>query len=132
MSIGNLEGTSVPLTGDPLIDGLTSSYKWQLDSTRTIDWSISNGFNGEYWITPSAAIALIDGLFADTAGFIDVDFRYRGYFVDPNDAIVQGSDINFAWDAANLFFSDPSQWALVFYPVPGLVPRGDTFFNGNS
>ena len=51
-----LNGVEVGLTGDSIIDGLTYGYKWDLDSSRVVDWTISSGFNGEFWtLTPGSS-----------------------------------------------------------------------------
>lgn len=39
-------------TGDRIVDGITNGYYWKLDSTKFVDYSISNGFQGQYWFKP--------------------------------------------------------------------------------
>ena len=40
-------------TGDALIDGTTHGYFWVLGADKAVDFSISNGFSGEYWNNPN-------------------------------------------------------------------------------
>jgi len=38
-----------PSTGDRIVDGMTNEYYRKLDSTKFVDYFISNGFQGQYW-----------------------------------------------------------------------------------
>ncbi|PVE06659.1 hypothetical protein [Limnohabitans sp. Rim28] len=53
LNVGNPTPCSHGLTGDNTIDAMTTGHKWVLDATRVIDFSISWGFGGEYWIDPA-------------------------------------------------------------------------------
>ena len=126
-----LNGTNVAITGDNLIDSLTTGYRWNLDSTRIINWSLSDGWNGEYFVSSSDAYRLTNIAFENIGQFINVDFSYVGYFDDPADAYLAGSDINLAHDAYNN--KVPSGfWAFGFYPIENAPDRGDIYYATNS
>ena len=66
--MANPSTTYFPLTGDLAVDALTTGYKWVLDSSRIVDFSISNGFFGEYWNSPSV-VANYVGAALDTFSY---------------------------------------------------------------
>ena len=41
-----------PSTGDRIVDGMTNEYYRKLDSTKFVNYFISNGFQGQYWFKP--------------------------------------------------------------------------------
>ncbi|MDB4106246.1 Ig-like domain-containing protein [bacterium] len=127
-----LNGVEVSLTGDSIIDGLTNGYKWDLDSSRVVDWTISSGFNGEFWTSPQEVVdkaALALELFSHYA---DVAFNYLGSFATPVDAAANGSEINFSMDGSGLFFNNDAFWAIGYFPEPDATARGDIYLNLNS
>ena len=64
-------------TGDSAIDGLTNGYFWLLDSSKTIDYSISNGFHGEYWTVPSSTLATYMGTALSwVSNYANIKFNY--------------------------------------------------------
>jgi hypothetical protein len=54
--MANPQTSYFPLTGDLVIDAETHGFYWRLDASKTIDYSISNGFNSEYWNSPSTVV----------------------------------------------------------------------------
>lgn len=115
-SIASPSNTSFPLTSDALIDAMTNGFKWNLSGNRTIDWSISNGFNGEYWSHPDAVVDHIKVILEIYSYYANIKFNYLGYFPNPTEAANYGSDINIAMDGANKFFNNNSVWAIGLFP----------------
>ena len=128
MSIGNLNGSIVQITGDPLIDAMTNGYRWQLDFERTVDWSISMGWDGEDWNNPSVVSFYIGEMLGTFSYFANINFNYVGYYIDPWNAVYAGSDINIAphWGA------NSNTWGFANFPNPDLLDRGDIYVNLNS
>ena len=118
----------LPLTGDPLIDTSVHGSRWLTGGNKTINWTISDGFFGEFWINPSNVILNVDAALSIFSSYIDVDFQYLGYYVDPIAAASVGSDINVSLDGENLFFSSASQWAIGHFPDS----FSDTLYSGQS
>jgi hypothetical protein len=127
-----LNGQYISPTGDKTIDSMTSGYRWDLSPSRTVDWSISDGFFGEYWIYLSSAIANIDYAIRSFSYYADINFNYIGHFTDPAAANSWGSDINFSIDGVGLLFTDDTAWAGAFFPDPLDPNRGDIYINLNS
>ena len=120
-------------TNDPLIDVSTNGYKWNLSGDRTINWSISNAFNGDYWGNPSGLVEILNPIFNVLSRYIDVNFKYTGYFDKPTTAYFSGSDINIS--LANL--GNDLILAGAFYPAIAanntyLGAPGDIFLNTES
>lgn len=111
------------LTGDTLIDAMTNGYYWSLDASRTVDWSISNGWQGEYWVDPASAQVHIETMFAMFSYYADIKFTYVGYYSTPGDAYQVGSEINVAWDSTNI--GNTSVWAIGLFPRPWNMYSGD-------
>lgn len=94
-----------PLTGHSEIDAITSGYSWLLDSTRTINWSISNGLSGESWGTHNAYfIDQFQAAFDVISAYANIKFKYVGHFADPI-AATKNSQINISLDGTGKFFS---------------------------
>lgn len=125
-----------PLSGNLAIDLLTTGYKWHLDWDRKIHWSISGGFDGEYWISPGAVIGSFEKLFEILEYYISVDFVFSGNFSDPSAAYFAGADINIAPES--VYIDSPAIWAIGAFPYSGIFPGtyngipGDIFININS
>ena len=132
MAIGLLNGTLEPLSGDGVIDAMTNGYKWQLGLDRNIDWSISNGWRGEYWNNPTEVVAKFSLALSVMSYYANINFTYTGYFFDPLDANLSGSDINLALDSGYIFGPATNTWARAFFPNPNDVDRGDIYLNINS
>ena len=126
------------LTGDDAIDSLTTGYQWVLDQQNTLSYSLSGGFNGEYFLNPDQMLAYFGGAIETFAEFANIDVRNVGQFDNPVEAYQGGSDINLSIDGAGALFSSPSFWALGFFPAaqylnspyPGAA--GDVFINTQS
>lgn len=129
-----LNGTSFALTGDHLIDSLTMGYRWNLDQTRTIHWSLSDGWVDEYFNSRTGAYEVFNQVMQNIGKFINVTFEYAGYYSSPGQAANAGSDINLTWDWYNYNnqFSSNNVFAVGYYPVSGGTNRGDVYFNGLS
>lgn len=138
LNAGNPTPSTHRLTGDEIIDAMTTGYRWSLDGTRVIDFSISSGFSGEYWINPSEVTASLKAALATFSTFANVKFNYLGQFVDPTQAARAGSEINLSLDSEWTFFSAENQWARAFFPAPSYSQSpytgaaGDVYLNINS
>jgi hypothetical protein len=122
-------------TGDNVIDSLTNGYRWSLESTRTVDYSISGGFSGEYWNVPMINVAQYMGAALDTFSYYaNIRFNYVGSFSTPVTAGAAGSEINLSLDGSYRFFSNANQWAVGFFPSPtyAVHQAGDIFLNIQS
>jgi len=129
--------TAIPLANDPFIDAITNGYAWQLDETRTIDWSISSGFNGEYWTDPVMVYQYVNQALDWYSRYIDVNFNFVGWFEDPSAAYAASSEINISLDGAGEFISGTSIWAIGSFPATAWEgdysgQAGDIFLNINS
>ncbi|MEO6112315.1 MAG: hypothetical protein ABIQ24_10890, partial [Nitrospiraceae bacterium] len=102
----------LPLTGDNVIDAATHGFYWQLDSSRTINWSLADGFLGEFWTSPSTVVTTLKSVFKNISSYADVHFNYVGYYADPETAYFVGSDITISLDGSGFFVSDTSTWAI--------------------
>jgi len=126
------------LTNDPLIDVSTHGYAWNVGGSKTINWSISNGFSGEFWNDPTLLIQNLESIFNVFSFYIDVEFNFTGYFDAPNTAYYSGSDINISLDYNDLFKDNYSTWARGFFPDSAhnyqlyLGSPGDIFLNIKS
>jgi serralysin len=105
-----------PLTGDRIVDGMTNGYYWNLDSTRSVDYSISNGFQGQYWFQPST-VALYMGQALDTfSNYADIKFKYLGFYTTPIVASNNGSEINLGLSQTGKAFDSNNVWAFGVFP----------------
>ena len=86
----------LPLTGDLLLDAMTNGFRWNDDAP--IFYSISDGFNGEFWDDASYVGQQIQLLFGVIDYYVAADFQFLGYFADPAIAASAGSNINAAPD----------------------------------
>lgn len=138
IDVGQPAPSTHGLTGDDIIDAMTTGYQWALDGTRTIDFSISSGFRGEYWIEPDEVAASLKAALGTFSKLANVRFNYLGQFADPGLAAQAGSEINLSVDSEWLFFDSASQWARAFFPAPhhSQTPypgaAGDAYLNINS
>ncbi len=125
------------LTGDILIDALTTGFRWTLGTDRTIDWSISGGFAGEFWTAPNLVIQYATEMLDTFSYFANVRFNYVGNFSNPNAASFAGSEINFYTSASTQIFPSASTWAQAFFPTTQndaayVGAAGDVILNINS
>lgn len=132
MPEGLLNGSEVSLTGDPVIDGMTNGYRWSLDSSRTVDWSISGGWLGEYWNNPNELALKVSSIFSIISSFANIKFRYVGHYQNPLEANRAGSDINIAIDTITTFGTNSRIWGRGFFPDPNDPNRGDVYINSFS
>ena len=129
-----LNGMTVPITGDNTVDAMTNGYKWDLTSNRVVNWSISNGWNGEYWSDTNTAISTLSQIFSTYSYYANIKFNYLGNFSWPLSANNSGSDINLAFDSINITgaFSNNNAWGYSHFPNPSDPGRGDIYFNLNA
>ena len=127
-----LDGVEVGLTGDSVIDGLTNGYKWDLDNSRVVDWTISSGFNGEFWTSPQEVVEKAGLALNLFSYYSNVSFNYLGTFTTPADAMANGSEINLSMDGSGLFINNDNVWAIGYFPKPDANERGDIYLNINS
>ena len=127
----------LPLTGDRFVDASTSGSYWVTGPQRTINWSISDGFNGEYWNAPDAVRDNVGQALNTIETYVDLDFQYTGHYATPAAAGSAGSDINVSVDGAGAIFSSSAQWGRGFFPDT-YAPRpydsapGDVYLNLRS
>jgi len=130
--------TYEPLTNDPFIDATTTGYRWTLDTSKTIDFSLSGGFAGEFWFNPDTVSNYLQEALNQFAYYIDVEFNYLGHFSDPSEANAAGSEINLTLDGELDFTSSIYTWAIGFFPNPAyestIYPgaAGDMYLNIHS
>jgi len=103
-------------TGDDLIDAMTNGYAWDLDTDRTIDFAIANGFYAEYWNDPSSVLEHLDYALQLISYYTDVTFNNLGFFVNPTVAHTYGAEITLSLDASYQFFSSSSTLGRAFFP----------------
>ena len=127
-----LNAVEVSLIGDNVIDGLTHGYKWDLDSSRVVDWTISSGFNGEFWTSPQEVVDKATLALELFSSYADVSFNYLGNFDNPLVASANGSEINFSMDGSSLIFNNDNIWAIANFPSPDNGHSGDIYLNLNS
>ena len=125
------------LTGDNFIDASIQGSRWLTSGSKTINWSLSDGFFGEVWTNPSNVINNIDLALTIFETYIDIDFVYTGYWANPTVANNIGSDINVSLDGSGLFFNSSSIWARGHFPgnfsdTSYTGQSGDIYLNINS
>jgi hypothetical protein len=106
------------IRGDSAVDSLTTGYYWRLDQTRVVDFSISQGFSGEYWNAPTQIAQSMAIALNTFSYYANVRFNYLGQFASPLQAGQAGSEINLSMDGVNRFFSNNDSWAIGFFPAP--------------
>ncbi|OHB30585.1 MAG: hypothetical protein A2790_23010 [Phenylobacterium sp. RIFCSPHIGHO2_01_FULL_69_31] len=130
-------GDPSPPTGDPLIDALTTGFRWTLGPDRSIDWSISGGFNGEAWTSPTTTILNATAMLETFSRYADVRFNYVGSFANPTAAVQGGSEINFYLSGNTTTFPSTDFWARAYFPTSSsetayVGATGDVVLNFNS
>ncbi len=103
------------MTGNTAIDSITSGYRWVLDSSRTVNWALAGGFQGEYWINPPLAVSELRLAFSVFSYFADINFNYMGSFTNPS-AAAPYAQITVSLDGTGLFFNSNNIWALGNFP----------------
>jgi Ca2+-binding RTX toxin-like protein len=129
--------TYFSLARDPVIDGITNGYKWSLDGTRVIDFSVSNGWSGEYWNSPDDYATYLRDALTGYSNYANIKFNYLGFFSTPAEANFFGSEINLSPDGNNRFFSSVTTWTKGYSPNSDLNllyqgAPGDIYLNTNS
>jgi Ca2+-binding RTX toxin-like protein len=127
-------------TGDLIIDAMTTGYRWTLGFDRTIDWSISGGFSGEFWTNPGIVEQYARAMLDTYSYYANVRFNYVGSYTTPTAAAQAGSEINFYTSASTVLFPSTSIWARAFFPTlsSDIGPQGyqgaagDVVLNINS
>lgn len=126
------------LTGDDLIDAMTTGYKWSYQTDyHVLYFSVSNGFNGEYWTNPVAVRDGVSAILNSFGEFANLRFNFNNFYSNPA-AAAELSDINISLDGSGLAFNSSSVWARAFFPAPIYEnspyagAAGDVFVNLNS
>lgn len=126
-------------TGDLFIDGMTHGYFWSLDSSKAVDYSISKGFQAEYWYYPADMATYFGAVLGTVSVYANISFNYVGNYVTPSSAALGGSDITLSLSqtGGGLFTSD-YQWGSAFFPDASENTTwyqgapGDIFINASS
>lgn len=105
-----------PITSDPLINGMTTGYFWLLDSTGELDFSISDGFGGEYWNSPTSVATYFGAALETVSVYANIDFNYLGYYTDPLASVSWGSELNLSLSQTGNLFNSNNIWARGFFP----------------
>ncbi|WP_334161578.1 reprolysin-like metallopeptidase [Phenylobacterium sp.] len=131
-----LPSTFATTTGDLLIDAATTGYQWNLGADRTVDWSISNGFNGEFWVAPASVQAAVQTALAVFSVYANIQFNYVGSFTTPAAAYAGGSEINVSLSGNTNFFPSSLVWGRAYFPTTigqdYQGAAGDVYLNINS
>ena len=136
--MANPQPRSFSLTSDPLIDGMTNGYYWLLDTSKIVDYSISNGFLGEFWYAPNTVAIYMGAALNTVSVYANINFNYIGYFVNPIGAVAAGSEINLSLSQTGSFFSNNNEWAFGNFPNSSLNlskydgAPGDIYLNLSS
>ena len=106
------------LSGDRIVDGMTHGYFWKLDSTKSVDFSLSNGFyEGQNWLNPNGFAAYITQALNTFSLYADIKFNYVGFYTSPIVASNNGSEINFGLsETGKLPFVSNDQLAIGIFP----------------
>jgi len=106
-----------PLTGDKIIDAITSGYSWGLTADRTLDYSISGGISGESWEYPDNNLSVFGDILSIFSLYANIRFASVGVFVDPKLAATGGSEIDFTIDGKNSYTDRSDVAAFTLYPA---------------
>jgi len=127
-----------PLTGNPVVDGLTSGFRWTLGPDRTIDWSVSGGFLSEAFQFPDQVRLGVQAALDIISSYVDVRFNFVGVFADAAAAARAGSDINIGLSGESRLIGDDDEFDGVgYFPTTAHAALydglpGDVFLNANS
>ena len=126
-----------PLSGDILVDAITTGYKWTLNFDRTIDWSISGGFNGEVWNNPNLVYQYVKVALETFENVANIKFNFIGFFSNPSAASIAGSEINYWVSGNTAVFPSSFIWARAYFPTTAENAAyngapGDVVLNINS
>ena len=125
-------------TGDSLVDGMTNGYYWYLDSTKIVDYSLSNGFQGQYWTNPSTTAMYMGAALDNVSVYANIKFNYLGYYATPTIANGWGSEINLGLSQTGYLFNSNNVWAQAFFANSAyntlyyLGAPGDLYLNLSS
>ena len=127
----------VALTGDLVIDAITNGYRWSIDGSDALNFSVSNGFNGETWTHPEDVAIRLASALSMYSYYADIRFHFLGNYSTPHEAAINNSDINLSIGSIGDIFENAHQWAIGlpsnsafndFY----LGAPGDMFLNVDS
>ena len=135
--MGNPTTGTFFLTGDNMIDSLTNGYRWNLDASRTVDFSVSGGLAGEFWTNPSLIAQYLSTALQIYSDYANIKFNYVGTFSTPIQAAAAGSEINLSLSASKTIFPSSATWAIGLFPGAPYNymyqgSAGDVFLNINS
>lgn len=116
MGIATPSAWPAGLTGDLVIDAMTSGHRWTLGFDRTIDFSVSSGFNGEYFEDPQATLDLFEFVLSAFSDYANIRFNPAGVFANPTAANLGGSELNFSLDSDGYIINDTDLIAVGIPP----------------
>lgn len=119
MAIATPSSVRQGLTGDLLIDAATTGFRWELDGSRTLDWSISGGFDGEYWTDPASVQSQIEAVLDVFSYYADLKFNFVGVYSTPTSAATAGSELNLSLSTTGEIFSSNNVWGMGIFPNGG-------------
>ncbi|MDZ7713525.1 MAG: matrixin family metalloprotease [Rhodovibrio sp.] len=120
---------------------MTNGTYWQEQGEVTLNWSISDGFNGYYWTDPSAAVDAIQAALTTFSQYANLSFNFVGSFTDtgddPTDAAAAGSELNFSRSSTGDRFDSDNVYAYGHFPFehggsPYEGAAGDIYLNTDS
>ena len=135
--MGNPLTRSFSITGDLPVDALTNGYFWYLDSTKVVDYSLSNGFQGQSWTYPSTTALYMGAALDSVSIYANIKFNYLGYYSTPLVANSWGSEINLSLSQTGYIFSSNNVWAMGYFADSSYNSLyngapGDVYFNLSS
>jgi len=126
------------LTGDPVVDAMTHGYYWVLGSDRAIDWSVANGFSGEYWNNAATVASYATSILGTFSYYANIRFNFVGYFATPAHAYAGGSELTISLSGDPQLFPSTGIWGRAMFPWPLSQSQyyfgeaGDVFLNVRS
>lgn len=127
----------VALTGDLVIDAITNGYRWSIEGGDALNFSVSNGFNGEAWVHPEDVAIRLATALSMYSYYADIRFHFLGNYSTPHEAVISNSNINLSIGSIGDIFENAHQWAIGLPPNSAfnefyLGAPGDIFINVDS
>ncbi len=155
MSNAYVKPTPIPLTGNTTIDATTNGYKWYFPTgqAQTLNWSLSSSKWNYTSFQSTETQQDFANIFGGIAEFINVDFKFLGYFYGTASQLgyaaggSAGSDINItaSYNGKNSnglevndnFFASPNTMGYAYFPKSISTGQyqsspGDVWLNYNS
>lgn len=97
-------GSLRPLTGNSVIDGLTSGAYWDLGSTRTVTWSIAGYTSGD-WLHPVETQFAFSSVFGTYSDYANIKFQFDSGIPNTSGETAVPENITISVDATGSIFS---------------------------